>query len=304
MPERSTLIAAVPALLDRLFDDTALLPPAEAPMAAAVAAHAGHLRAWYAGLVGPLVCTEARLPELLAARAGGGPDGPLALRLVVSGGPGALETAMELAADLPGIDLAAVDVVLPPRRDPSADARRAAALLDALPDGTATHVELPAGPGGTAALAVLAGTGHGARLRTGGCTGPDFPSDAELAAFLLAAAAAGVGVSCTGGLRKAARNRSAVTGFEHHGFLNVLVGAGAAAAGAGLGDLLELLALRDEQRLAGMAGDLDDAAAAATRRALTSIGSGAVAEPVAELERLGLLDGLLGASWTGGGPRS
>jgi hypothetical protein len=297
MPEQPTLVAAAPALLDRLFDDTALLPPAEAPMAAALSAHAGHLRAWYAGLVGPLVCTEARLPELLAARAGDA--GPLELRLVVSGGPGALETAMELAADLPGIDLAAVDVVLPPRPDPRADARRAAALLDAVPDGTATHVELPAGPAGTAALAALAGSGHGARLRTGGCTGPDFPSDAELAAFLLAAAAAGVGVSCTGGLRKAARNRSALTGFEHHGFLNVLVGAGAAAAGAGLGDLLELLALTDEGRLAALAGNLDQDAAAAARRALTSIGTGAVAEPVAELERLGLL----GASWTGGGPR-
>src|SRR6266542_5156403 len=103
MPQQPTLAAAAPVLLDRLFDDTALLPPAEAPVRAAIDAHAAHLRAWYAGLVGPLVCTEARLPELLAAGAGAGAGGRLAVRLVVTGGPGALEAALERGADLPGI---------------------------------------------------------------------------------------------------------------------------------------------------------------------------------------------------------
>ena len=48
------------------------------------------------------------------------------------------------------------------------------------------HVELPRSAGWREALDVLEGAGRGAKFRTGGLTQELFPSDAELAAFVLA----------------------------------------------------------------------------------------------------------------------
>ena len=52
-------------LFDGLFDDAALFPPGDAPMASAVPAHR-QLQARLGGLVGPFVVPAARLDDLVA----------------------------------------------------------------------------------------------------------------------------------------------------------------------------------------------------------------------------------------------
>jgi hypothetical protein len=78
-----------PLLLEALFDDASLFPPASLPMDRAVAGHLRHQAAWYAPMCGPFVCPDTRLGELAAAlRAGTAGPGKIALSVIVTGGPG------------------------------------------------------------------------------------------------------------------------------------------------------------------------------------------------------------------------
>ena len=61
------------------------------------------------------------------------------------------------------------------------------------------------------------------KFRTGGVTADAFPSVAELAASIDAALDRETPFKCTAGLHDAVRHTDAETGFEHHGFLNVLL---------------------------------------------------------------------------------
>ena len=58
---------ATRCLLSGLIDDAALFPPGNAPMAAAVSAHDAHERSWYGAFIGPFLCPDVRLPELVGA---------------------------------------------------------------------------------------------------------------------------------------------------------------------------------------------------------------------------------------------
>ena len=61
------------------------------------------------------------------------------------------------------------------------------------------------------------------KFRTGGLTADAFPSAAELAACIDAALDRETPFKCTAGLHHAVRHTDPETGFEHHGFLNVLL---------------------------------------------------------------------------------
>ena len=61
------------------------------------------------------------------------------------------------------------------------------------------------------------------KFRTGGVTADAFPSVAELASSIDAALDRETPFKCTAGLHDAVRHTDPETGFEHHGFLNVLL---------------------------------------------------------------------------------
>ena len=61
-----------------------------------------------------------------------------------------------------------------------------------------------------------------AKFRTGGPTAEAVPDDAELAAFIAPCLDRGSPFKLTAGLHHAVRYTETETGFEHHGFLNVL----------------------------------------------------------------------------------
>ncbi|MEP6762562.1 MAG: hypothetical protein ABJA93_14510, partial [Sporichthyaceae bacterium] len=88
----------MPVALRRLFaglvDDAALFPPGSAAMPAALADHARHRSAPYAGLVGPFVCPTTRLAELRETLPAGQ---HLAASLVVDDGAAVTAEALHAA---------------------------------------------------------------------------------------------------------------------------------------------------------------------------------------------------------------
>jgi hypothetical protein len=114
---------------------------------------------------------------------------------------------------------------------------------------------------------------------------PEGSLEHELAAAILAATRAGVAFKATAGLHHALRNTDPETGFEQHGFLNLLVATGAALDGAEEAELVRLLADRDGDRVAERVRALSPQ----VRDVFRSFGTCSVAEPAAESAGLGLL---------------
>jgi hypothetical protein len=272
-----------PGLFDRLFDDAALFPPGDAPMAVAVPAHR-RLHAELGSLVGPFVVPGSRLDEL-AAHLDVGP--PLGVSLI-SPADG-LAAALRRAAAVPGVRVAAVE--LTPAADAGAARAVVAVLRDALPPDVPAAVEVPRSEARVRepVLDVLAGTPYRAKLRTGGLRAELFPGPAELAETLHACVARGVALKCTAGLHHAVRHTDPATGFTHHGFLNVLAAVDALAGGGTPGDAAQRLGETRAEAVVAAVRDWSPDRTARVRAAFTSFGTCSVTEPVGDLVALGLL---------------
>jgi hypothetical protein len=254
-------------------------------MADAVRAHAEHRAAWYAQTVGPFVCTVSRLDELAAEL--GTREAPVDLSLTVPDGIAALQHGIRAALDTPGVRLCAIEV---PLGDFGPDqVRHACGAYGELQ--LPCYVEVPVALVDTDLASAIAAAGLRLKLRTGGTTPAAFPGEDDLAGALVAAVRADVTFKCTAGLHNAVRHRDAQTGFEHHGFLNVLLATAAARSGAQRDYVAALLAEHDAVAVAGRVRALDASAAAGARRAFTSFGTCSITEPVEDLRALGLLEG-------------
>ena len=269
------------AFFTGFFDDAALFPPGDAPMATAVPAHR-ELRVRLGDLVGPFVVPAGRLGEL-AQHLGDGE--PLGVSLIAAAGdlPAA---AARVTAD-PRLRLAAVEV--PVVTDAAAAAETAGVLDAVLPPGVPAAVELPRTAARDEVLDALAGTTVRAKLRTGGLRADLFPDVTELTGTLAACVARGVALKCTAGLHSAVRHTDPATGFPHHGFLNVLLAAGALTAGAPAVVALDWLAESDAGVLVSALRTWPADRWARARAAFTSFGTCSVLEPVDDLVALGLL---------------
>jgi hypothetical protein len=270
--------ATVPLLLHELVDDAALFPPGNAAMPDALPSHRAHRSEKYSGLLGPFLCPASRISELTRELSA---ETTMRLGLIFDTGVAGLPQALEAVAADDRLKLEIVEIPLPKDAD-LVDAARV--VLAALPDVT-SYVELPRMPGWEAALELVAEAGRGAKLRTGGLVAEAFPTEAEVADFMLACAGRGVRFKCTAGLHNALRHTASETGFEHHGFLNVLVAAERAARGATREELIGLLAEREAAALIAAYRGLGDA----RRELFASYGSCSFDEPVEDLRALGLL---------------
>ncbi len=281
------------ALLRGLFDDASLFPPAALPMAAALTGHRRHEGAWYHAMCGPFVCADTRLADLSTAL-NVAVSTALDLSLVITGGASAIPAALDAVATDPRLRLRAVEVPVGQDADQTSAVETVATALDNAPlAATAGYIELPLAAladqsSAASLLAIVAERGYRPKLRTGGVTAAAFPTAATLAAGLSAVIERRAPFKCTAGLHHAIRHTAADTGFEHHGFLNVLLAVAAGIDGANIADLADLLSQRDPQivvgRLAALAADL----VADTRYFFTSFGTCSIDEPVADLVALGL----------------
>lgn len=268
-------------LFTGLFDDAALFPPGDAPMAAAVPAHR-ELLARLRHLTGPFVVPAARLDELSAALT---PGPPIGISLIATAGD--LPAAAARVEASPGLVLAGVEVSVATDAVAAQEALRA--LDEVVPAGVPSAVELPRTAAQEAVLDVLAGTGYRAKLRTGGLRAELFPSPDELADTLSACVARGIALKCTAGLHHAVRSTDPSTGFLHHGFLNVLLTVSAVLDGAPAAAAAEHLRSTDAAALVAALRSWTPEQIARVRATFTSFGTCSVLEPVDDLIALGLL---------------
>lgn len=284
-------------LVAGLLDDAALFPPGNAAPADAVAARGMYESSWYAPLVGAFVVRADRVPELLAAlEATDDPALPLPVVVVTPGGLDEVAGAVAAAAD-DRLRLAGVDV---PVGAVEPDTVLLLRTRMEVPAGVPVHIELSSTVDPAVAMPVLAEAGVRAKIRTGGITAAAFPPVAGVARFVHAAVTAGVPFKATAGLHNALRHRDEDTGFDHHGFLNLLAATSAALlGGADLARVEALVAATDADVLVRELEHLDDGDAVRVRRAFTSFGTCSTVEPVEDLAGLGLLRrpgvGLVGA---------
>lgn len=283
--------SAPQGLLDGLVDDAAMFPPGNAPLPQALSAHLRHRDASYAELVGPLLCSDRDLREL-----GETVIAPAHIGLVVSGGAGAVEPAVHHATRSEHVEVVAVEIALRDEDDLARNAERIIRTLDlALPQDAHAAVEVPRtygrepGPSWFGALDEIAAAGHRLKLRTGGDHADAHPSAAELATFIDAALDRECPFKLTAGLHHAVRNTDPASGYQRHGFLNVLLATRTLFDGGAVRDAEADLEQRDAGQIASRLGEWEDATAASTRRWFASLGSCSIDEPVADLTALGLL---------------
>jgi hypothetical protein len=297
----SSSVPPLPSWLARLVDDAAIFPPGNVPLPQAASLHRGHRKAAYADLVGPFVVSDLRLPDLLDAVSDD--VEPLPVSVVVSGGAGALEGAVRWATRSGALDLRSLEIAL--RDDDTGavahNAKRIVTAVDQLvatgelDDEVPVYVEPPRlygadpGHGWLTALDELAAMDHRLKLRTGGADADAFPSAAELATCIEAALDRELKLKCTAGLHNALRHRDAETGFEHHGFLNVLVTTARCLDGAGVEEMALLLEEQNPGPTLELLTTLTPDGLDRARRWFTSFGSCSVLEPLEDLIELDLV---------------
>ncbi len=278
-------MSSVPAAWSGLVDDAAIFPPGDVPLPEAVAAYAARRDAWYADLVGPLVVRDTDLPEVPT-------DIPVSV--VLTGGAGAVAGVASLAARR-GHRLVGLEAAVRDLDDLAGNVRRITTAVDAARDegglaDTRIHVELPQTDPTTdwlAAADAVAEAEHALKFRTGGVEAQAFPTAATVAAWIDAALDRETSFKCTAGLHHAVRHRDHETGFEHLGFLNVLLATRVAFDGGSVQEVAQVLDDHYANDLVAMARQSDVPAA---RRWFTSYGSCSVTEPVEDLVGLGLLE--------------
>jgi hypothetical protein len=256
------MTGAIPAMLRGLIDDAALFPPGNAPLEAAVPAHRGYRQSWFAPLVGPLLVPQTRLGDLEPGR------GELRIGVIADGDLEALPEAV--AALGPQVTVTHYE-----SRQPLDDLAKHLS-------GKPVFAEIPFGDD---ALDALRPTGFTPKFRTGGLTADLFPAPAVLAAAIHGSRRRGMQFKLTAGLHHAVRHTDPATGFVHHGFLNVLVAADAAANNAAVDEIAEILASEDADALAARAKRF----LGRPRALWTGFGSCSIDEPLQDLLDLGLL---------------
>jgi hypothetical protein len=280
----------VPPEYAALVDDAAVFPPASTPLEAAVRHHLEHRVSTYADLVGPFVVGDTRLPELIEVLGATEVADPLPVTVVVSGGAGAIEPAARWADRSPVLELRGLEVALRDLDDLAGSARRVVAAADLGLD-VPVYVEPPLAHGEPtygwlAALDEVAAAELRLKLRTGGVEADLFPSSASVATFVDAALDREVPFKCTAGLHSAVRHRDTQTGFEHHGFLNVLLATRAALDGD---DVVAVLEERDARVVVTRLRDVGGEALTRARRWFTSFGCCEVRDPLRALVDLDLM---------------
>jgi hypothetical protein len=309
--------ASLRALLTGLIDYAGLFPPAGLAMGPAVRNYATYLEGPHAWMLGRFICPASRLEEFRREAA------PLLPREVLEGDPpwrvsvlidGDLDENLDSVfafnhehAD-PERGLAVIDAV-EVKAPAGATADRLDDLLERVPDDIFPFVEIPTGTQGGGGdprglVAALAGSGAGAKIRTGGITPASIPSPGEVAEFICACDAAEVAFKATAGLHHPVRGEHALT-YEPaspravmHGFLNVFLGACIFHKEVPCREeLVLLLEETDASRFR-----FDDRSAAWRNRQISTVdiaevrdtfalsfGSCSFEEPVEDLVRLGLL---------------
>lgn len=250
----------------------------------AVRLHLAGRTSEHAGVLGLFLCPASRLPELITELIKAKPVKPVALSLVIDTGLGGVPKALSIVESRAEL-LALRMVEMPAPSD--VDEVWLERVSEFVPEDVVRVIE-PRRGGAEWLDGILRVVGHGSwpKLRCGGVSEQNFPSVDEVADFLSVINVGGASFKATAGLHNAVRHTDSATGFTHHGFLNLLVAVARMQSG---GDVREALGVTDDSALAEEAAALSVQAAHAARSVFASYGSCSLTDPIADLERLGLL---------------
>jgi hypothetical protein len=307
-------VDGVPPLLARILDDAALVTPGSRPeMSDVLDAHLDVRAGEYGGLLGALVVPVSRLQEFVAELVKRRPAAPVPITLSVDTGLGGVPKALSLTTSRAAL-LTTGTVEMPAPHD--VDSVWLERVTEFVPDDVVAVVE-PRRPDADGSADWIAGVrrvvGHGCRpkLRCGGDRAGAFPGVTDVSRFLAVVAASGRSFTASIGLQGAARHVDPETGFDHHGWLNLMVAVtralravpapppGGPDDGGPDGDVEPPPELVDAVRgaldatdpasLASEVSGVDEATAARVRAHLSSFGSTAPADQGAEMAQLGLV---------------
>lgn len=283
----------IPALLVGLIDDAAVFPPGSAGLPEALEAHRGHRAAWYADLIGPLLLPALAVPAATSLVAAAGPvAGASPTELGVVGDSGLEPLASAIGRAGPRLRVRQIEIAVAKRgEDPQPGLRRLIDRLAGWP-GITGYAELPLTWGLLSSLDIIAEARDGGldiapKFRVGGLAAELFPTPVELAAVICACRDRRLPFKLTAGLHNAVRHIDPETGFIHHGFLNILVGAAVAGDGAEVAEVAEVLGGTDTAALT----EAGRARRHQQRPLWVGFGSCSIVEPLTDLIRLGMIDG-------------
>lgn len=262
-----------------------MFPPGNARPDVALAEHLRHRQAWYADLIGPLLVPAGAFDAFAAAHRAAGSPAVTVVLIATTTLPPAVPDSLTIA----GFEVAVADVPLPRTGD-----------------RLSLAAEVTTGAGGDRVLVAVGEQAAGgrpvvAKLRTGGVERAAFPSEDSLAGALASAFAARAPVKLTAGLHRAVRYTDSQSGFEHHGFLNVLLAVVQTLDGRDAGTTAATLAIRDQGVVLARIQELPGERLMAARRWFVSFGCCGVDEPVDDLVGLGLVESGVAASRPGEG---
>jgi hypothetical protein len=267
----------VTALFAALVDDAGLFPPEELAMPDALVRYRRDRVAGNPVLTGRFLCPASSVPALVATLQ---PDDHVKVGLIVALSPAGVSEAVAAIVAEDRLVLASVEGVPATSVADAADALREVAVpryVEVSPRARAAEFD------------ALAAAGLGAKVRCGGVRAELFPSAEDLAAFLTTCVQRAIPMKATAGLHHAVRYQDSVTGFTHHGFLNLILAACRAVAGEGEGRVAQVLLSDDSDSLVAEAAAVDALVAGAARSALVCYGSCSTSEPIEDLDALGLL---------------
>jgi hypothetical protein len=237
-----------------------------------------------AGLLGVFLCQASRLPELITELIKVKPKQPLPLSLIIDTGLGGVPKAISIVESRSELlSLRMVEMPAPSDVDEVWLER----VSEFVPEDVIRVVEPRRGVGWLDGVRKVIEHGSWPKIRCGGVSSENFPSVDEVADFLaVLSGASGASFKATNSLHRAVRHEDPETGIAHHGFLNILVAVARSLSG---GDVRAALSSTDGQQLADEARGLSEQAAKAVRALFASYASATFAEPIADLEALGLL---------------
>ncbi|HEX5018955.1 MAG TPA: hypothetical protein VFX15_15360 [Actinomycetes bacterium] len=291
-PELMTVSHSLPSITDErrslpsdgwfraLFDDAALFPPRKASTAEAVAEHVQWRASSDAKLVGPFVCSDEQWPSVRDVL----PPGGLRIALTLPRGIKAAGRVIEEMSSV-GVSLAQVESTV----DPRSLERSLDALQQMVPEGVPMYGEIPIGQVDATLCERLVARSVRLKLRTGGTRADAFPPEEALASAIWLCSQHGLPFKLTAGLHGAVRHRDPVTGFEHHGFLNVLLATSAAVRGSDIAGVATILGVESRGDVAEAVLTLDEGWVSPVRAGFLSLGTCSIDEPLTDLRQLGLV---------------
>ena len=298
----SKTMQSVRILLADAIDYAGLFPPAGLPMSEAVINYATYRNSNYNWMLGRFVLPVSRLDEFIES-AGDfiSRDAESAWRLSVIGGEDIIHTMRLInqfnANFAPGVIIDSLEV----RANSTSKIDN---TVDALPAGVTAYFELGVGENFPDLIAKLALSGQRAKIRTGGVTTEDFPGSSDIIRFVRTCLAANVPFKATAGLHHPIRCFRPLTYEKNsvqatmHGFLNLFLMTGFAREGYKVSVLEEVMeeefdeVFRFEDRAATWRDDfsLNLYQIEHLRQfGIQSFGSCSFDDPVADLQKLGIL---------------